>query len=87
MNGKLDMDVMLNKAEGIFYQIKDAEHLNDNIRIILGLPILGHNYSFEKQESSSPLLDSNDISNGSAPSGSADTEEEAFERGLNLNFG
>lgn len=32
---------MLNKAEGIFYQIKEAEHLTDNIRFILGLPILG----------------------------------------------
>lgn len=35
------MSVMLNKAEGIFYQIKEAEHLTDNIRFILGLPILG----------------------------------------------
>lgn len=30
---------MLVKAEGIFHQIKDAEHLTDNIRSILGLPI------------------------------------------------
>lgn len=44
------MSVMLNKAEGIFYQIKEAEHLTDNIRFILGLPILGSqitgNFSF-----------------------------------------
>lgn len=38
---------MLNKAEGIFYQIKEAEHLTDNIRFILGLPLLG-NHSLGK---------------------------------------
>lgn len=32
---------MLVKAEGIFHQIKEAEHLTDNIRAILGLPIVG----------------------------------------------
>nr|XP_023026580.1 TBC1 domain family member 15 [Leptinotarsa decemlineata] len=37
--GKIDMAVMLNKAEGIYHEIKEAEHLTDHIRSILGLPI------------------------------------------------
>lgn len=79
------MDLMLNKAEGIYYQIKNAEHLNDSIRVILGLPLLGHNCSYDNQPS--PLLDSNDISNSSAPGASADNEEEVFERAISLNYG
>jgi hypothetical protein len=52
--GKLDMPAMLVKAEGIFHQIKEAEHLTDNIRVILGLPLVGTQPSTEEVTSISP---------------------------------
>lgn len=32
--------MILSKAEGTFYQIKEAEHLTDTIRLLVGLPLL-----------------------------------------------
>lgn len=53
---------MLNKAEGIYYQIKEADHTTDNIRLILGLPLLGNQNSFSSHEQS-PFEDSSELSN------------------------
>ncbi|EFA02210.1 TBC1 domain family member 15 [Tribolium castaneum] len=52
--GKLDVAAVLVKAEGIFHQIKEAEHLTDNIRMILGLPLVGVQQCPEEILSTSP---------------------------------
>ncbi|XP_072396962.1 TBC1 domain family member 15 isoform X2 [Diabrotica undecimpunctata] len=90
LNGKLDMAIMLNKAEGIYYQIKESEHLTDNIRIILGLPILQTQTSYGSHEQS-PFEDSTDMSNGTQPCCSVDNvrispDEVAYERSINSSF-
>ncbi|XP_066147309.1 TBC1 domain family member 15 [Euwallacea fornicatus] len=92
LNGNLDMSLMLNKAEGIFYQIKEADHLTDNIRFILGLPILGIQNADSHE--SSPF-DSPDVSstgtNGTQPRCSVENvrispDEMSFDRSINSNF-
>lgn len=90
LNGKLDMAVMLNKAEGILYQIKEADHLTDSIRLILGLPLLGNQNSFESHEQS-PFDDSAEPSNGTEPHCSLEhvrisPDEVTYERSLNSSF-
>lgn len=54
---------MLNKAEGIFHQIKEAEHLTNEIRLILGLPIVLTSNVLELSDEIVPLGNSNS-SNG-----------------------
>lgn len=90
LNGRLDMAVMLNKAEGIFYQIKEADHLTDNIRLILGLPLLGNQTSFGSHEQS-PFDDSAELNNGAQPYSSLEhvrvsPDEVTYERSLNSSF-
>ncbi|XP_050295947.1 TBC1 domain family member 15 [Anthonomus grandis grandis] len=91
LSGKLDMTVILNKAEGIFEQMREAEHLTDNIRFILGLPLLGNsNSSHEPSPKPSPFDSSNAFSNGN-PSSSEEPvrispDEVSFERSLSSNF-
>ncbi|KAJ8919514.1 hypothetical protein NQ315_002135 [Exocentrus adspersus] len=89
LNGKLDMAVMLNKAEGIFHQIKDAEHLTDNIRILLGLPLTGTG-PFESHEQS-PFDISSELSNGTKENGSRENvrlspDEVTYEKSINSSF-
>lgn len=84
------MAVMLNKAEGIFYQIKEADHLTDNVRLILGLPLLGNQTSFESHEQS-PFDESAELSNGAQPYSSLEhvrisPDEVTYERSLNSSF-
>lgn len=90
LTGKLDMSLMLEKAEGIFYQIKEADHLTDNIRFILGLPILPSNStgSHEPSPFESPDVSS---SNGTQPFCSVEhvrlsPDEATFERSINSSF-
>lgn len=49
---------MLNKAEGIFHQLKEAEHLTNEVRLILGLPIVRTN-ALELSDEILPLDNSN----------------------------
>lgn len=90
LNGKLDMAVMLNKAEGIFYQIKESDHLSDNVRLILGMPLLQTQTSYGSHEQS-PFEDSTELSNSTQPCCSVDNvrispDEVAYERSINSSF-
>ncbi|KAG5893896.1 hypothetical protein JTB14_001079 [Gonioctena quinquepunctata] len=91
LNGKLDMAVMLNKAEGIYYQIKEADHLTDNIRLILGLPILQTQNSYGSHEQS-PFEDSSaELSNSTQPCCSVENvrispDEVSYEREISLKY-
>lgn len=83
---------MLNKAEGIFHQIKEAEHLTNEVRLILGLPLVMKSNNFlESADDISPLDVSNDSNNGQQPS-SLDTisingdAEVTYERALTSSY-
>lgn len=88
---------MLNKAEGIFYQIQEAEHTTDSIRLILGLPLLGNQTSSSSHEQS-PFEDSAELSNGNQPCCSAENtrlspdetrlspDENSYERSISATF-
>lgn len=89
LNGHLDMSAMLNKAEGIFHQIKEAEHLTDNIRFVLGLPILGGQNAVSHEFSP---FDSPDVSStGTQPRCSEENvrispDEMSFDRSITGNY-
>ncbi|VEN63150.1 unnamed protein product [Callosobruchus maculatus] len=90
LNGNLDIAQMLNKAEGIYYQIKEADHLTDDIRMLLGLPLLGNQNSYGSHEQS-PFEDSAELSNGTQPCCSVENvrispDEGAYERALVASF-
>lgn len=51
---------MLNKAEGLYYQIKEAEHLTNQVRLILGLPVVGTGSSLDCEDDTSPFNTSNE---------------------------
>lgn len=77
---------MLNKAEGIFYQIKEADHTTDDIRLILGLPLVGK-ISFSSHEIS-PFEDSSELSNtcGSDDNNRLSPDEMAYERAVSVTL-
>lgn len=52
---------MLNKAEGIYYQIKEADHLTNQVRLIIGLPVEGATNSLDCEDDTSPLNTSNEL--------------------------
>lgn len=52
LSGQLDINTLLNRAEGIYNQVKTAEHLTDPVRIILGLPILNNSSPNDSQTDS-----------------------------------
>lgn len=84
------MAAMLNKAEGMFYQIKEAEHTTDNIRLILGLPLLGNQNSNGSHEQS-PFEDSTELGNGMHPCCSVENtrlspDENSYERSISATF-
>lgn len=87
--GKIDLSAMINKAEGIYYQIIEADHLTNEVRLILGLPIASTNHSLDNSDIS-PLDTSND-SNGQQPC-SLETisigpdAEIHYERSINHSF-
>lgn len=89
LGGQIDISAMLNKAEGMFYQIKEAEHTTDNIRLILGLPLLGNQTSFSSHEQS-PFEDSSELSNenrcGSEENNRLTPDEIAYERAINVTL-
>lgn len=81
---------MLNRAEGIFHQIKEAEHTTDNIRLIIGLPLLGNHNSYGSHEQS-PFDDSAELSNGTHPCCSVEVtrfspDEQSYERSISATF-
>lgn len=81
---------MLNIAEGIYYQIAEAEHLTDDIRLIVGLPLLGTQTSYSSHEQS-PFEDSSEMNTTVQPYCSVDEvrlspDEGAYERSLSGNF-
>lgn len=90
LGGKIDMAAMLNKAEGMFYQIKEAELTTDNIRLILGLPLLGNPNSLGSHEQS-PFDFSAELGNGTAACCSVENsrlspDENSYERSLSATF-
>lgn len=85
LSGQLDVDSILNTAQGIFYQIKESTQLNDSIRLLLGFPILGK-ISFENRETS-PFEDST----SSQPLCSVENvrispDEVTFDKSISSNF-
>lgn len=77
---------MLNKAEGLFYQIKEAEHLTNEVRLILGLPFVRNNNVLESSDEISPLenIDSNNEHERISING--DTDEVTYERAINNTY-
>lgn len=53
------MEALLVKAEGIFHQIKEAQHLTDSVRSIVGLPLVGKESTTEESVNINP--DSPDV--------------------------
>lgn len=82
---------MLNKAEGIYYQIKEAKQLTNQVRVILGLPVVGNGNSLDCEVVTSPL----NLSNESNPEHQVCTleavtlgsdSEVSFENALSNNY-
>lgn len=46
---------MLNKAEGLYHQMVEAEHLTNEIRLILGLPLVRNNNVLESSDEILPI--------------------------------
>ncbi|KAL1506574.1 hypothetical protein ABEB36_005908 [Hypothenemus hampei] len=86
----LDMDLMLNKAEGIFFQIKEADHLTDQIRFIVGLPLIGNHCtdSHELIHFDSPdcLVSSESHPKCSVDRVSISPDEISFDKSIQSNF-
>ncbi|KAK9885647.1 hypothetical protein WA026_012411 [Henosepilachna vigintioctopunctata] len=92
LSGQLNIEKILNDAQGIFYQIKESDRLTDVIRVLLGLPVL-YNSSLDNHETS-PFVISIETSNESSnhpPECSVDDvrispEEIQFEKSISSNF-
>lgn len=85
--GNIDLSAMLNKAEGLYHQIVEAEHLTNDVRLILGLPIVANVNSLECSSDMSPL----DLSNGSSNEQQLDavtvgTDEVCYERAISNSY-
>lgn len=77
---------MLNKAEGIFYQITEAEHLTNEVRLILGLPLVRNNNFLESSDEISPL-DTSESNNGCLEAISINGDSEVtYERALSNSY-
>lgn len=63
LSGNIDLPTILNRAEGIYHQIKEAAHLSNQVRLILGLPLVGNETSQTSESNNSSPNDSNDNSN------------------------
>lgn len=66
LSGNIDLPTILNRAEGIFYQIKESAHLTNQVRRIVGLPLIGNETSQtsdSNHSTNSSPNDSNDNSN------------------------
>lgn len=80
---------MINKAEGIYHQIKEAEHLTNEVRLILGLPLVRNNV-LESSDEISPLENSD--SNNEQQTHSLETisingdSEVTYERALSNTY-
>ncbi|XP_076255657.1 TBC1 domain family member 15/17 [Rhynchophorus ferrugineus] len=89
LSGKLDISLMICKAEGIFHQINDSDYLSDSVRPILGLPVIGTN-NLDSHEQSP--FESPDISStGTQPCCSVENvrispDEIAYEDSIGSNF-
>lgn len=76
------MDQILNKAEGMYNQIVAADHLNDSVRNILGLPV---------PEKVSPEDSSSNLNNSSEQCSSMEAvqfgaDEATYEKALNTSY-
>lgn len=78
--GHLNVPEILSRAEGIYNQIIEAEHLTDNIRIILGLPVQEN----EINDSTIVSIDGDQASSMEAVNFGPD--EETFERSINGSY-
>lgn len=72
---------MISKAEGIYYQMVEAVHLTDAIRLILGLPILGNSDSSHNSSPASCTYVDSTLTNTSAVG-----DEEGYERAINTSY-
>ncbi|XP_049868307.1 TBC1 domain family member 15 isoform X4 [Pectinophora gossypiella] len=91
----LDVDRILSTAEGIYHQIVSAPHLNDQIRVILGLPTVGTTTSVNSDEAepepeTAQATHANGTSNGSTEPSAVfgpDMEEDTLEyNGLKITI-
>ncbi|XP_030028884.2 TBC1 domain family member 15 isoform X2 [Manduca sexta] len=92
----LDVDRILSTAEGIYHQIVSAPHLNDQIRIILGMEPLNmansaHSDNSDGQEAGTSQTQTNGNetrTNGNEHTGpfGQDIDEVMYQIGLDMNF-
>ncbi|KAJ2950282.1 hypothetical protein O0L34_g11645 [Tuta absoluta] len=91
----LDVDKILSTAEGIYHQVISAPHLNDQIRVILGMPTVGTTSSTTSADTDAepePEASHNGTTNGTngyrEPSAvfGPDMEEVMYQIGLDMNF-
>ncbi|KAG6454620.1 hypothetical protein O3G_MSEX008781 [Manduca sexta] len=92
----LDVDRILSTAEGIYHQIVSAPHLNDQIRIILGMEPLNmansaHSGNSDRQEAGTSRTQTNGNetrTNGNEHTGpfGQDIDEVMYQIGLDMNF-
>lgn len=82
LSGNLNIKAIISKAESIYHQIELAEHLNNNIRIILGLPII----SEVVQESPVSSITSASDQPCSLETVQFGPDEVVYERSLNASY-
>ncbi|XP_018326722.1 TBC1 domain family member 15 isoform X2 [Agrilus planipennis] len=87
LSGNLNVDAMICRAEGMYYQIREAEHLTNNIRSILGLPLVNGTTDTNDSKEASPLT-STDVSNDlqSCSLEAIGDEEVQCDRAINLSY-
>ncbi|CAH0560137.1 unnamed protein product [Brassicogethes aeneus] len=93
LSGKLDIDTIFNKAEGVYHQLKNAEHLTDNVRAILGLPLAPSSSNSASSSIAREMSLASDAcaSNGSAPRCSVENvrispDENSYERSISGSY-
>lgn len=79
---KLDVDFLLNKAEGIYRQIEESTHATDNVRDILGLPKLENSSVGSPNTTSFTYLDSS----AEHTSANIDTNEVVYEKAISNSY-
>ncbi|KAK9731846.1 Rab-GTPase-TBC domain [Popillia japonica] len=79
---KLNVNFLLNKAEGIYRQIEEATHANDNVRDIVGLPKLENGNMDSPNTASFTYLESS----ADHASVNIDTNEVSYERGISNSY-
>lgn len=83
--GTLDLNTILDKAEGTYNQIKEAPHTTDTVKMILGLPVPRkrvQSYSLDESVSNS----CNQATTSSEETRNSSPEENVYETSLNLSY-